>query len=393
MTTIHSGRRDIAIINRSFWPIYPVIGEALLRFSEKLSNSCAVSVILQDHAGIKGHLAEQKRGRGVEFLPGKAWSSSSSGILIRALDSVYFMCWVIYALLRTRPKKVYVSTDPPVLVPFVVMIYARLFGARYIYHLQDIHPEAARVVMKVQPLVYRLLRWMDGITMRRAEALITITEEMAEEIRQRSHTKVPIYVISNPAVSFDEVDSRLERVRGFSFCGNAGRLQRIPLLIDAITQYLQDGGTLKFAFAGGGVFAPDIRTLADRFPQVQYYGQVSATEAAQLNCDYEWALLPIEDEVTRYAFPSKSSSYVFSGAAVMAICGEQTSVAQWVSGNDLGVVVLPEVSSVVEQFRAIECGEIAAEAFSGDRVGLRQALSFDRFLERLEECVLAGSSV
>lgn len=382
----HSGRRDIAIINRSFWPIYPVIGEALLRFAEKLSESQSVSVILQDHAGIRKHLADQGRGRGVQFLPGKAWSTSSSGILIRALDSVYFMAWVMLALLRTRPKMVYISTDPPVLVPFVVMIYARLFGARYIYHLQDIHPEAARVVMRVQPLVFRLLKWMDGVTMRRAQALITITDQMAEQIRQRSYTKAPIYVINNPAVSFDDVVARPERIRGVSFCGNAGRLQRMPLMIEAITRYLEAGGSLKFAFAGGGVFAPEVRLLAERFSQVEYLGQVSATEAAQLNCDYEWALLPIEDEVTRYAFPSKSSSYVFSGAAVLAVCGEGTSVADWVLGNGLGVVVPPDVTALVDIFLRIERGELIACEYVGNRSSLRKSLSFERFLERLERC-------
>ncbi|CAN0575135.1 unnamed protein product, partial [Ectocarpus sp. 12 AP-2014] len=264
MTTLHSGRRDVAIINRSFWPIYPVIGEALLRFAEQLSESQSVSVIMQDHADVRKHLSEKSRGARVEFFPGKAWSSSSSGILVRALDSVYFMCWVVFALLRTRPKTVYVSTDPPVLVPFAVMVYCRIFGARYVYHLQDIHPEAASVVMRVQPLVYRLLRWMDCVTMRRAQRLITITEEMAAQIRSRSRTRVPIHVLSNPAVSFDRVVPRENRIRGFSFCGNAGRLQRMPLLLESITHYLDSGGSLRFAFAGGGVFAPDLKSLADR---------------------------------------------------------------------------------------------------------------------------------
>lgn len=393
MTVSHSGRRDIAIINRSFWPIYPVIGEALLRFAEKLSESQSVSVILQDHADIRKHLSEKERGGGVEFFPGRALSNSSSGIFVRALDSVYFMCWVIFALLRTRPKTVYVSTDPPVLVPFVVMLYARLFGAGYVYHLQDIHPEAASVVMRVQPLVYRLLRWMDGVTMRRAQTLITITEEMAEEIRYRSGTEVPIHVLNNPAVSFDQVVSCSDRVRGLSFCGNAGRLQRMPLLLESITQYLDSGGSLRFAFAGGGVYAPELKLLADRYDEVEYLGQISATEAAQLNCDYEWAMLPIEDEVTRYAFPSKSSSYVFSGAAIMAVCGEGTSVAQWVSGHRLGVVVPPAVASVVEVFHAIERGEIAAQQFAEDRSSMKQSLSFDRFLQRLEQCFTAGVNV
>lgn len=364
-----------------------------MRFAEKLSGSHSVSVILQDHAGIRKHLAEKERGQGVEFLPGKAWSNSSSGVLVRILDSVYFMCWVMFSLLRTRPRTVYVSTDPPVLVPFVVMIYSRLLGARYVYHLQDIHPEAASVVMRFQPLVYRLLRWMDGVTMRQAKALITITEEMADEIRHRSGTRVPIHIIGNPAVSFDQVVHRPERIRGLSFCGNAGRLQRIPLLLESITQYLESGGTLRFAFAGGGVFAPDIRALAERYSEVRYLGQTSATEAAQLNCDYEWALLPIEDEVTRYAFPSKSSSYVFSGAAVMAICGNETSVAKWVVDYRLGVVVPPKVDSVVEAFRFIEQGSMHAEQYSRDRSGLQQALSFERFLQRLDECFIAEELV
>jgi glycosyltransferase involved in cell wall biosynthesis len=388
MTTSYSGRRNIVIINRSFWPIYPVIGEALLRLAEKLSVSHSVSVILQDHVGIRQHLAEKGRGEGVEFFPGKAWSISSSGILVRALDTVYFMCWVVITLLRTRPQVIYVSTDPPVLIPFVVMIYARLFRAHYIYHLQDIHPEAASVVVRVQPLLFRLLRWMDCVTMRRAQALITITDEMAEEIRQRSGTKALIHVISNPAVSFDQVIPRLQRVRGFSFCGNLGRLQRIPLMIESITEFLKTGGKLRFAFAGGGLFSSDMAALAKRYDQVEYLGKISATDAAQLNCDYEWALLPIEDEVTRYAFPSKSSSYVFSGAAVIAVCGEDTSVARWVSGNRLGVVVPPTLEAIVETFRAVEKGEISFGSFSEDRSSLKQALSFEQFLQRLDEYIV-----
>jgi len=32
-------RYDFLIINRSFWPIYPVIGEGLLRLAEKLAST------------------------------------------------------------------------------------------------------------------------------------------------------------------------------------------------------------------------------------------------------------------------------------------------------------------------------------------------------------------
>jgi hypothetical protein len=381
-------RLDIAIINRSFWPVYPVIGEALLRFAEKAAGKYRIGVIMQDHVGIRGKLSECKRGERISFFPCKAWTTSASGIVRRALEAVFFMVWVMGVLIWTRPRKVYVSTDPPVLVPFIVMVYAKLFRASYVYHLQDIHPEATNVVVTINSVLFRLLRWMDGLVMRHADRLITITHEMGAEISARSCTQAPIDVMNNPAVSFESVNQAVTKRRGFSFCGNAGRLQRIPLLVDAIERYLSEGGRLEFAFAGGGIHAQVLRHLASRYPQVRYDGQVSATEAAQLNADYEWALLPIEDEVTRYAFPSKSSSYVFSGAFILAVCGEQTSVAQWVTAHRLGVVVQPDVESLVDVFHKIESDRIDVAKLDGDRSELKKSLTFDHFVENLESVIL-----
>ncbi|MCK2150065.1 glycosyltransferase [Marinobacter alexandrii] len=390
MTIKHSGRRDLAIINRSFWPVYPVIGEALLRLAEDLAGGKKVSVIMQDHADIHTSLRKGKRGANVEFFSGKAWSTSASGLFVRALDAVYFMLWVVFALLRSRPKTVYVSTDPPVLVPFVVAVYCALFRAKFIYHLQDIHPEAANVVIKVHPLLFTVLQRIDCFSMRRADVVITITEEMAEEIRKRSGTRSPINIEGNPAVSFDEVSQPPNKKKGLTFCGNAGRLQRIPLLIDSITQYLDAGGKLEFAFAGGGIYSSALAELAEKYDEVDFWGQITPAEAAQLNCNYEWALLPIEDEVTRYAFPSKSSSYVFARTAVLAVCGDDTSVAEWVSSQNLGVVCSPDVASLVGTFIRIESGELCSADFDGDREGLKAKLSFDHFVARLKSSIPVG---
>lgn len=382
-------RLDLAIINRSFWPVYPVIGEALMRFAEQQSLSKNVGVILQDHAGIKEHLTREKRGLGVNFYPCHALSVSGSSILRRVADAVYFMLWVFFILLLRRPKKVYVSTDPPVLVPFIVMIYCKLFRAQFIYHLQDIHPEAANVVMPVQPMLFRLLKSMDSLTMRNADSLITITDQMAEQIKERSSTRVPIKTLVNPSVSFEHVTAPDVKKVGFTFCGNAGRLQRIPLIIQAIEQYCQAGGRLPFVFAGAGVYADALKNLADKYVNVTYKGLVSASEAAQLSADYEWALLPIEDDVTKFAFPSKSSSYIFAGAKIVAVCGCNTSVAKWVTTNAVGVVIEPCVDSLCQFFFAIERGEFSNVQLEIDRDILKARLGFDVFLSDLTELVLS----
>jgi hypothetical protein len=379
----------LAVINRSFWPVYPVIGEALLRFAERASDQgYSVSVLMQDHVGIKGKLAEAGRGEGVHFYPAKALTTSASGVLLRACDAVFFMFWVLAVLLWVRPSRVYVSTDPPVVVPFIVMLYSRLFRAEYIYHLQDIHPEAANIVIPVNKLFYGLLKMMDALSMRKAKCLITITDQMAAEIRSRSGTVVPIHVLDNPAVSFDDIDTTKPKIKGFSFCGNAGRLQRILLMLEAIETYFERGGQLEFTFVGGGIYADRLKAFAEKFPNFHYPGLVSPIEAAQISADYTWALLPIEDDVTRFAFPSKSSSYVFSGANILALCGEQTSVAHWVQENQLGLVVKPAVELVVASFFDIEKGLYKKSSNEASREALKVKLRFEVFVDALDNIVV-----
>ena len=379
----------IMIINRSFWPLYPVLGEALLQVAEKFANEGhSVSVVVQDRVKVKTVVGKLNRGQGVNFYPIRALTTSASIVLLRICDAVFFMCWVLGVLFWVRPKKIYVSTDPPIVVPFLVMLYSYLSGAEFIYHLQDIHPEATNSVISVNKSLFYAMLKIDALSMRKARCLITITEEMADEIRSRSGTNVPIHLLDNPSISFDEIDMTKPKIAGFAFCGNAGRLQRIPLMLDAIENYFEQGGKQAFAFAGGGVYANRLCAFADKYPNFHFAGQVSPTEAAQLNADYAWALLPIKDSVTRFAFPSKSSSYVWAGANILAVCGEQTSVAKWVKSNRLGEVVKPEVDAVTDAFFAIEKGLYTARVDQSSRESLRGKLQFEFFVKHLTKIIL-----
>ena len=78
--------------------------------------------------------------------------------------------------------------------------------------------------------------------------------------------------------------------------------------------------------------------------------------ANDLTSGYEWALLPIEDEVTKYAFPSKTSSYLSCGLNIISICAEQTSVAKWIVNNNHGINILPKIDNIVDIFFKIENG-------------------------------------
>ena len=179
---------------------------------------------------------------------------------------------------------------------------------------------------------------------------------MQSYITKRTGKQLNIKLLSNPAVqdSNQAHNTNLERINGFVYCGNAGRLQRIPLLLESIKRYIQEGGKLPFVFAGGGVYSDAIQELAAQYQNVSYLGVLPAHEASNLLHQYSFGLMPIEDEVTKYAFPSKSSSYIFSGCQVIAVCGKDTSVAEWVLTNNLGYVAEPSIESLVDLFHKLE---------------------------------------
>lgn len=377
-------KTDLAIVNRSFWPQGQVIGEGLLQFAEKAAENHTVCVITQADGDLSALLAKAGRGVGLKIRACNTYTNSSSGVLKRIAEALFFMLWTLVSLVRAKPANVYVSTNPPVVVPFIVALYCRLFGARYVYHLQDIHPEAADIVIPLNRLLLRILTAVDNYTLRHAAGIVTLSEDMKVYIQQRSNTSSPILLLDNPSFPVTPVSVE-ERTKDIVYCGNAGRLQRIPLLMSAIRAYLQQGGKLRFTFAGGGVHVPDIQALANAYEQVDYLGVLPATEAAELVNEHRWALLPIDDEVTKYAFPSKSSGYALSGAGVLAVCGEQTCVARWVVEQQVGVVCKPDHDALVKCFFMLEESDARGFSLSDE---MRERLQIAHFAQTLRDISL-----
>lgn len=358
-------RDDVAIVMRTFWPVSPVVGAGMLRVAEWLALNKKCRVITQNQADLHRALKSERRGRNMRLSAFYAFSTSSSPLVIRVLDLLWFGLVAFISLVIHRPKLVYVATDPPLFVPFVVYVYASLFKAKYIYHVQDIHPEASAIVFpKFKGLAFRALCWLDALIVSRASTIITLTKEMEMSLKERS-IKVPkkIYFINNPSAKIESFKEEYKSNK-FEFCflGNLGRLQHIPLLIEATQRYLREGGIARFAFAGSGVYSEKIASLSMMFPNnVFYFGKVSVNEATSITLSSNWAMLPIEDDVCRYAFPSKSSSYALSGTSILCICGAHTSVAKWVSNNDLGRVVSPDVESLLSFFTNVDAGSISPQ--------------------------------
>lgn len=351
-----SKKEKIAIVSRSFWPVNPAIGEALLLLSESLSEQAQPLVITQVNKDFFKTVKQAERGAGVDFSTLPALTDSSSHMILRVSELLLFTGFTFSSLVFHQPDKVYVATNPPVFTPLAVRWYCKIFNKNYVYHLQDIHPEIMSIATRKNSIITKIIAAIDTKTIIEASKVITLTEQMKSYIVKRVNKPIPITLLSNPSVQASDQNHSIdtERKKGFVYCGNAGRLQRIPLLIESIERYMNEGGKLPFVFAGGGIHSAAIQQLANQFENVSYLGVLPAVEASNLLHQYSFGLMPIDDEVTKYAFPSKSSSYIFSGCQIIAICGKDTSVYDWVNNNELGYVAEPNIESLVELFHKLD---------------------------------------
>ena len=88
--------------------------------------------------------------------------------------------------------------------------------------MQDIHPEATHVVTGRSNWVTRLLQAIDISTTLKANAVITLTEQIKRYVVKRVGKNIPIRLLTNPSVQDEQGSSDfLERIKGFVYYGNA----------------------------------------------------------------------------------------------------------------------------------------------------------------------------
>jgi len=346
---------DYCIINRTFWPKNRIIGEGLLNVAENLANKQNKVLVICQSNKIKEHLDCAHRGKNVTFKSFKDFNTKSSGIFIRSIEAIAFAFWVAMNLCVYRPKVIYIATDPPIIIPFIVVIIGKAIRSKVIYHFQDIHPEIFASVKKIPMPLYKFLKFLDAYTQRQSSNLITINEQMKEYLVSRVKICPQIHLVSNPAnMDFSKANQQTKKIRGFVYCGTIGRLQLIPILLKAIEKYLNDGGSMRFTFIGDGVNKNLVSDFANNNKNFDFLGQLNEEHANAEMCKYQWALLPIETGVLDYAFPSKSSAYEVCNCRIFSISDTNSSLAKWVTENQLGINSDVEINKIVEGFRMIE---------------------------------------
>jgi len=281
---------------------------------------------------------------------------------LRSINALAYCMGLLLQVRRLRPDVVTASTFPPVLAAWTASLAARSVRARFIYHMQDIHPEVSRISGGAlgRGAPGRLMKWLDNQTLRRADVVVVLSEDMADTLRARGIGPLPIHIINN--FSLDDFGSeradppaelrkRVGRTR-MIFAGNLGRFQDLPRVTEGISRCFKCHPEFELMFLGDGVALDELKARWAGHPQIVFAPFLPYPQARELIREADIGLLSLREDMYRVAYPSKLLTYLAHGVPVMAVLEPDSALGQLVRNERLGAV--PEAQTPEAIGRALE---------------------------------------
>lgn len=348
-------RLNILAIHRYYWPDTPPYAAMLRRIVKYWVDEGHNVDVLSSQPSYKAELDNKRMprrdrldGSRVLRLP---LPSEAGRPLIRLLNALR-LCWsvLLNAVFLRRYDVIMISTAPPVLGGVAASLAARLTGARFIYHCMDLHPEIGRISGEFRrPLIYTTLSILDAWSCRRASPVVVLSEDMMNALRERPGGESwDIKVLNNFSLPSDDhsddeiLPFEVDRAKfTLLFAGNIGRFQGLDVLMEAMLA-LRDHEDIELVLMGEGTERTRLEELAkEAGARVHFVGHQPVSVAKKAMREVDVGFVSLIPGLYRYAYPSKTITYLEQGCPVLVAVELQSRLARDIVDNELGLAVPP----------------------------------------------------
>ncbi|MEJ2455331.1 MAG: glycosyltransferase family 4 protein [Candidatus Thiodiazotropha sp.] len=267
--------------------------------------------------------------------------------IVRVFNAIKLAFAVLTNALIKRYDVIMISTAPPVVGGLSAALATKITGARFIYHCMDLHPEVGNISGEFSnPYIYRLLLALDSWSCKRANPVVVLSSDMENTLRRRSGgQKFKIRIINNFSLpsdvtipdqpSFDLPHNGLNIL----FAGNIGRFQGLESCIDAMG-LIRNRHDIRLILMGDGFAKTNLQKRAkDKGANVIFIGHQPIEIAKSAMRHSDLGLVSLMPGVYRYAYPSKTMSYLEQGCPLVLLIEPESELAQDVVSGEYGFCV------------------------------------------------------
>ncbi|MCW8933013.1 MAG: glycosyltransferase family 4 protein [Gammaproteobacteria bacterium] len=338
----------VTILHRYFWPQEYPYAQMLKDITESVNNlgyDVRIMTTTDGSANEKSLREKWQKQNNIKINVLKLGAEKGHGIFHKLLNSLYYGAWVFTSLCFRRNDIVMVATTPPIITAALVRWASYIRRFKYIYHCQDIHPEAMLLNSNIrQNLLYNILLKIDSKNINQAWKVITLSEDMKNTFKKRSCRTEHVKIINN--FPFKKVDVKLKNAADFKirflFAGSLGRFQNLEMLMRALIHF-GDRDDVEFVFLGEGVLRKHMERIKNKYQlvNVQILGQKSVQEAVTAMGKADFGIVSISPRICEVAYPSKAIMYIGNGLPIFALVDDGSELSRFVIENKIGFAVSP----------------------------------------------------
>ncbi|HEY1317928.1 MAG TPA: glycosyltransferase family 4 protein [Gaiella sp.] len=345
-------RPRILVLNQYYWPGIEATAQLLAQLCEELARDYDVTVVTGQ---LRGHeLPAEEIRNGVRIVRVRSTTYDRAQLHLRAANyGSYLGDTALTALRGERPDLVLCMTDPPI-IGDIALVVARRFGVPLLVISQDVFPEIAERVKRLQqPIVLGALRRLVALYLKRADRVVAIGETMKQRLEQKGAPAERVTVIPN-WVDTSELTPRPRRnswseANGLDdafvvmHSGNIGHAQDLDTLVRAAT-FLRDLDSLRIVVIGFGARHSEVTRLAERLEvtgAVRFLGyqprELLPLSLASADLHY----VGLARGLSGFVVPSRVYGILAAGRPVLASADADSETARLVEDVGCGVVVPP----------------------------------------------------
>ena len=347
-----TAQAKILVLNQYYWPGVEATAQLLAQLCEALAEDYDVTVVT---GHLYGHeLPAQETRNGVRIVRVRSTAYERSQIHLRAANyASYLGDTVLTALRGGRPDLVLCMTDPPI-VGDVGLIVARRFGVPLLVISQDVFPEIAERLKRLEhPIVLGVLRQLVALYLRRADSVVAIGETMKKRLEQKGTPPERVTVIPN-WVDTSELEPRPRRnvwsaEQGVDdafvvmHSGNVGHAQDLDTLVRAAT-FLRDLDRLRILVVGFGARYGELTDLAERLEvtdKIRFLGYQPRSRLSLSLSSADLHYVGLARGLSGYVVPSRLYGILAVGRPVLVSADADSETVRLVEEVGCGVVLPP----------------------------------------------------
>lgn len=320
----------------------------------------------------------------------------------RMLLDLSFSIAAFFKLLQLLPAKKHdlvITVAPSFQLGLLAVLYKKLRGAQFLYHIQDLQIEAARDLGMIRsPKLISALFGVERFILKRADVVSSISDGMVQRIALKVQRPVQFFPNWVDTSLFFPVDGKdaLKKEYGFSpsdkvilYSGAIGEKQGLEAILHT-AQAMRNRPDLRFVICGSGPYKSRLETMAAemQLENVVFY-PIQPFERFNRFLNMADVHLVIQKAgASDLVMPSKLSTILAVGGLALVTANPGSGLHALVEKYQMGILVKAEDQQALNEGVALAVGGCNTGITGNARAYAAEHLAISGVMGRFEEIVV-----